>query len=448
LNTQILLLLVLGFWATRRAKALVHMRDLRSLMQSPLMPPVSVLVPAYNESLNVVQNVRSMLQLRYPQHEVVVINDGSTDDTLRQLVDGFGMYAIARDFDERLPAQPVRAIYESPDYPGLVVVDKQNGGKGDALNAGINLSRYPLFCAIDADSILEEDALVRVARPFHEHPETMVAAGGTVRIANGSDLREGRIVDVRLARGLLPRIQAVEYLRAFLFGRMGWTSLGALLVISGAFGLFEKRAVVDAGGYCTDTVGEDMELVIRLHRTLRESGRPYRIGFVPEPVCWTEAPATLGVLRRQRERWQRGLIDSLWRHRSMIGHGRYGTVGLLAMPAYALFEALSPLIELLGYVIVPIAYALGMLDESFMLAFLSAAVLYAVGVSIGAVLLDDLTFRRYPSLAQMLSLISAGVVEAVAFRPLCAVWRVIAFWKHFRRDRSWGRMERQGIAAA
>ncbi len=447
LNTLVLGLVLLGFLRTRRVTALVHTRDLRSRMQSPLMSPVSVLVPAYNEEANVCETVHSLLQLRYPRFEILVVNDGSDDATLERLIERFELHAVGRGFEDRVPCKRIRCIYESHRHPNLVVVDKENGGKGDALNAGINVSRYPLFCGIDGDSVLESDALLQVARLFHEHPDTMVAAGGTVRIANGSRLRAGRVVDVGLSRDVLPRIQVVEYLRAFLFGRMGWASLGGLLIISGAFGVFERRAVIEAGGYATDSVGEDMELVVRLHRTLRESGRRYRIGFVPEPVCWTEAPASLAVLKRQRTRWQRGLIDTLSRHRRMLFNPRYGAVGTLAMPYFLFFEMLGPVVELSGYVVVPLSFALGILDLSVLPAFFAAAVLYAAVVSVVAVALDDLAFRRYRGIGQLLSMTSAAFVEAVAFRPLCAWWRSLAFAAHARRDLSWGRMEREGLSA-
>jgi cellulose synthase/poly-beta-1,6-N-acetylglucosamine synthase-like glycosyltransferase len=448
LNSILLVLVLLGFRSTRRDTAGVHSGDLRALMQSPLMPPVSVIVPAYNEEAGVVETAQSLLQLRYPRFEVVIVNDGSTDATLARLVERFDLYVAERGFDARVPSQPIRAVYESRRFPDLVVVDKQNGGKGDALNAGLNVSRYPLFCGIDGDSVLEEEALLRVVRPFHDYPDEMVAVGGTIRIANGSRLRAGRVVDVALAPALLPRMQVVEYLRAFLFGRMGWASLGGLLVISGAFGVFEKRAVLEAGGYATDSVGEDMELVIRLHRRLTESGRRYRIGFVPEPVCWTEAPASLSVLRRQRVRWQRGLLDCLSRHRAMLFNPRYGVAGLIAMPYALLFEALGPVVELFGFVVVPLSWALGVMQVEVVRAFFAAAILYSVVISVVAVLLDDLTFRRYRGASQLLSLASAGVVEAVALRPLCSWWRVSAFKHHLQRDLSWGRMERAGFARA
>lgn len=448
LNSHLLVLMLLGYHATRREEAMSHDRDLLSMMQSPLVQPVSVIITAYNESINILESVHSVMQLRYPKFEIVVVNDGSNDDTLDLLLERYKMQPVSRGFADSVPCKPIKAVYESPGFPNLVAVDKLNGGKGDALNAGINVSRYPLFCAIDGDSLLEDDALLRVARPFHEHPGLVVAAGGTIRIANGALVRAGRVVDARLSRALLPRMQVVEYLRAFLFGRMGWSSFGGLLLISGAFGIFDKQVVIEAGGYATDSVGEDMELTIRMHRVLRDSGRAFKIGFVPEPVCWTEAPESLQILGNQRERWQRGLIDTLRRHRGMIFRPRYGVVGMLALPAFLLFEMLAPIIELSGLVLIPTAWALGILDAAFMLALLSAAVLFSIVVSVMAVLLDDLAFRRYSSLRQLLMLVSAAIVEAVALRPLTTLWRARGWWNYCRGVTSWGKMERKGLTAA
>jgi cellulose synthase/poly-beta-1,6-N-acetylglucosamine synthase-like glycosyltransferase len=339
-------------------------------------------------------------------------------------------------------------VYESSLYPNLVVVDKVNGGKADALNSGLNLALYPLFCAIDADSILESDALLRLVRPFLEAPGVTIAAGGVIRVANGCDIRAGRVRKVQLVRRTLPLIQIVEYLRAFLFGRMGWSSGNSLLVISGAFGLFDKRTAVQAGGYATDTVGEDMELVVRMHRHLHDRAQPYRIGFVPDPICWTEVPESLRVLRRQRTRWQRGLIDTLWRHRGMMGRPRYGMVGLVALPGFAVFEMLSPVIELSGYVLLPLLLLLGYIDASYAAAFMVLSILYSILVSILAVLLEDITFRRYPNPRDMAFLVGAAVLEHLGYRQLTVWWRVRAFWEFWRGDLSWGAMERRGVGAA
>jgi cellulose synthase/poly-beta-1,6-N-acetylglucosamine synthase-like glycosyltransferase len=437
--------MIVGFLDTRRALHEMQWRDVRRLMRSPLTPPISVIAPAYDEEANIAVSVRSLLMLNYPEHEVIVVNDGSRDATLQVLVERFGLTPIPRSFEYAVPCRPVRAVYESVEHPNLVVVDKENGGKADALNAGLNLALYPLFCAIDADSVLEDDALLRVVRPFVEDPGVTVATGGVIRIANGCGIRGGRLVDVRLPRRFLPLVQIVEYLRGFLFGRMGWSAINGLLIISGAFGLFDKRAAVRAGGYAHDTVGEDMELVVRMHRRLREQGVPYRVAFIPDPVCWTEAPESLRVLRRQRNRWHRGLIDTLWRHRAMLGRSRYGAIGLVAMPAFALFEMLGPLIELSGYVIVPLCWLLGILDVRFMAVFLVLAVLYGILLSVGAVLLEDLAFRRYPRVRDLALLVLIGVLENLGYRQVTAWWRARAFWDYWRGDLGWGRMERRGI---
>jgi cellulose synthase/poly-beta-1,6-N-acetylglucosamine synthase-like glycosyltransferase len=448
INSYYLVLTVAGFCRTLRTVQELQRPDRRRLLRSPLTPPVSVLAPAFNEEANVVDNVRSLLMLDYPLFEVILVNDGSKDATLDRLIAAFGLKLSARNFEHTVPCKPIRGVYESSLYPNLVVVDKVNGGKADALNSGLNLALYPLFCAIDADSILESDALLRLVRPFLEAPGVTIAAGGVIRIANGCDIRAGRVRKVQLVRRTLPLIQIVEYLRAFLFGRMGWSSGNSLLVISGAFGLFDKRTAVRAGGYATDTVGEDMELVVRMHRHLHDRKQRYRIGFVPDPICWTEVPESLRVLRRQRTRWQRGLIDTLWRHRGMMGRPRYGMVGLVALPGFAVFEMLSPVIELSGYLLLPLLLLLGYLDVSYVAAFMVMSILYSILVSILAVLLEDVTFRRYTNPRDMVVLVGAAVLEHLGYRQLTVWWRVRAFWEFSRGDLSWGAMERRGVGAA
>lgn len=448
INTYYLVLTVAGFWQTLKVFKEVRRPDQRRLLRSPLTPPISVLAPAFNEEANVVENVRSLLMLDYPLFEVILVNDGSKDRTLGRLVDAFDLRRSARCFERALPSKKIRGIYESRTYPNLVVVDKENGGKADALNAGLNISLYPLFCAIDADSILESDALLRLVRPFVDAPGVTIAAGGVVRVANGSEIHGGRVHQVRLPRRALPLMQIVEYLRAFLFGRMGWSTGNTLLVISGAFGLFEKRAAIQAGGYATDSVGEDMELVVRMHRTRREQRQAYRIGFVPDPICWTEVPVSFRVLRRQRTRWQRGLIDTLVRHRGMIGRPKYGSVGMVALPGFVMFEMLSPLVELSGYVLLPILWMLGLLSPSGAFVFFVLAIMYTVLVSALAVLLEDMLFRRYPRMGDLGRLLIAAVLENFGFRQLTVWWRVRAFWEYLRGDLSWGAMERRGVGAS
>ncbi|NJD18328.1 MAG: glycosyltransferase, partial [Gemmatimonadetes bacterium] len=355
--------------------------DLEDLIRGAGAPPITLVAPAFNEEATCVESVRSLLTLDYPEYEIVVVNDGSTDRTVQRLVEAFNLRPAARIPTAALATRPVRQIYRSRRHPNLWVIDKENGGKADALNAGVSYCRTPLFCAMDADSLLERQALIRIVRPFLEDATT-VAAGGILRVANGCVVKEGQVVDVRLPGNLWARFQVLEYLRAFLSGRMGWDALDATLVISGAFGIFRRSTVVDAGGYATDTVGEDMELVVRLHRHCSERRVPYRIHFVPDPVAWTECPESLSALSRQRDRWQRGLIQSLVRHRVMLLNGTYGKAGLLAYPYFFFLEMLSPVIETLGYLSFAFTVAAGHADWALVSAFLSVAVVLGVALSL------------------------------------------------------------------
>src|SRR5215213_4690495 len=355
------------------------------LFTSNYAPPVSVVVPAYNEEATITDSVRSFLTLHYPLHEVIVVNDGSRDGTLEVLMQEFGLYESDQPVRMQLETAPLRGIYTSPTER-LIVVDKENGGKADALNAGICAASYPLVCCMDADIILEEDALLRIARPIIE-TGSVAAVGGIIRVANGCEFENGRLIKVKTPRKPLPNFQIVEYLRAFIAVRTAWSKLNCLLIISGAFGMFRRRDLIMAGGYSGDTVGEDMELTTRIHHVLRENDRKYRISFVPDPIAWTEVPDTLRVLGRQRDRWHRGLIDTLFRHRKMLFNPRYGTPGLLGLPYFLIFE-------LLGYVAFLVGLVLGVLNAEFALAFLLVAVGLGVFLSTAAVFLEELRLER------------------------------------------------------
>ncbi len=430
-----------------------HMRhnlfsDYRIMVQSELTAPVSVLAPAYNEEQTVVESVRSLLKLNYGEYEVVLVNDGSKDNTLKRLIDEYGLFKSKQTYNETLSSKPVRGIYKSskPAYKHLIVVDKENGGKADALNVGINVSRYDYICAIDADSLLEDDALLRVMKPFMEDEE-VVAAGGIVRIANGCKVESGRVVEVGLSRKLLPVFQIVEYFRAFLSGRMAWHGVNALLIISGAFGMFKKSAMIEAGGYKHDTVGEDMELVTRIHRIKRERKEPYKVVFVPDPVCWTEAPESVSVLARQRNRWHRGLVDTILLHRKMLMNPKYGVVGVAAMPYFFFIELLGPLFEMFGYVSLILMYAVGILNIKMVLLFFIVALAYGVMFSVAAVMLEEVSFRRYPKASHLALLLAFGVIENFGYRQMTVWWRVRAFYDYYKGVTSWGEMKRKGFSS-
>ncbi len=435
-----------AFRALRRSARRLKILDTEELLTSAGAPPITLVAPAYNEEATCVEAARSLLTLRYPEFEILVVNDGSRDRTFERLRDAFDLVAAPRAPTGAIPTRPVRGTWRSRVHPNLWVVDKENGGKSDALNVGLNHCRTPLFCAMDADSLLERDALVRVVRPFLED-RTTIAVGGIIRIINGCTVERGEVKRVRLPRAALPRFQVLEYLRAFLAGRMGWAALDATLIISGAFGLFRRAIVVEAGGFATDTVGEDMELVVRLHRWCRERRIPYRITFVPDPVAWTECPDTLRVLGRQRDRWQRGLTEVLTRHRRMLFNPRYGRVGLLAYPYFFVLEMLGPAVEVAGYAAFLLLVALGHASLRYSLAFLAVAVLLGITISLAAVGLEELSFRRYPRLRDLLQLFWLGVVENVGYRQLSSYWRVHGMFSALRRKKGWGAMTRRGFAA-
>jgi cellulose synthase/poly-beta-1,6-N-acetylglucosamine synthase-like glycosyltransferase len=385
-----------------------------------------------------------MLQLDYPEFEVIVVNDGSRDGTLHALEREFGLVPYPEAYWRRLAVKPLRGIYRSTKFPNLRVIDKENGGKADAINAGINAARCPLFCCVDADSILERASLRRVVTPFHEDPD-VIASGGTVRIANGCEVRSGFLERVHLPSRLLPLFQIVEYLRAFLFGRLGWSALNAVLIISGAFGVFRKDVVVAAGGYRHDTIGEDMELVVRLHRFHRLSGRPYRIAFLPDPICWTEAPESLRVLRNQRTRWQRGLGESLMHNRALLWHPRGGAPGWLAFPFMIAFEWLGPLVEVGGYVFMAIGFLSGIISAAAFWTFMLLAVSLGTLLSMSALLLEEVSYHVYRERGDLFRLGIVAILENFGYRQLATLWRLQGLWLWATgTGKGWGQMTRLG----
>lgn len=408
-------------------------------------PAISVLAPAFNEQLTIVESVRSLLALQYPDFEVIVINDGSKDDTLTTLIDEFGLAKVERYIDDAVVHAGIRGFYASRALPRLLVVDKENGGKADALNAGINCSRTTLLCAIDADSILEDDALLRVVRPFIDDPHLTIAAGGTIRIANGCRVDAGRVTDIHLPRNFLALVQIMEYLRAFLMARLALGKMQALTVISGAFGLFRRDVVVEVGGYSHRTVGEDMELVVKLHRLMRESGREYRIEFIAEPVCWTECPDDLGVLSRQRARWQRGALECFSKHKVMTLNPRYGRIGLIGFGQILLVDVAGPLIEVLGYVLIPLLWAFGLLALPWLLGFLAVTFTLGVFVSMATLVLEEIQLHRFTKARELAVLALVAVLENFGYRQLSNVWRLQGWWQFMRKQQGWGAMTRKGF---
>jgi cellulose synthase/poly-beta-1,6-N-acetylglucosamine synthase-like glycosyltransferase len=408
-------------------------------------PPISLLAPAYNEEMGIVESTKALLALQYPRMEIIVINDGSRDRTLELMISAFSLRPAQRIYQTQLQHQPIRALYNSTEYPNLVVVDKENGGKADALNAGINVARAPLFCAMDSDSIVEPDALLRMVQPFVDQPDRTVAVGGSVRIVNGCRVSGGQVVQVATPGRLVVLFQIVEYLRAFLIARVAWSRLNTLTLISGAFGLFRRDIAMSVGGYSVDTVGEDLDLVLKMHGRMIEESREYDIVFLPEPLCWTEAPESLAVLKRQRSRWQRGALEVFFRHRHMLFNPRYGRIGTVGMGQIFLVDVVGPLAEMLGYVLLPALWLSGGLSVDYMLAFLAMVFLLGTFSSVASLVLSEAATRRYPDVSDLAKLSAAAFIENFGYRQLNGLWRLRGWWQFLRKDNRWEAMPRVGF---
>ncbi|QSX79043.1 glycosyltransferase family 2 protein [Agrilutibacter solisilvae] len=390
----------------------------------PCQPPVSILVPAFNDEPGIVATVRALLRLGYRDYEIIVVNDGSSDDTLQALVRAFGLVPFPEAYRRRLRTGQLHCLFASPAYPRVRVVDKAHGGRADALNAGINCARFPLFCVVDTQRVLQRDSLDRMVQPFLEDATT-VAAFGALRVVNGCQARDGFVTRADLPRRLLPMLQAVESLRGFVQARLAGPALNALPAMPGAFGLFHKERIIAAGGYRDDTAAVDMELCLRLHGQLRAQRRPYRIAFVPDPVCWVRAPETLRRLRRQRSQAQRGLVESLLTHARMLFRREDGAVGSWSLPILLLVECAGPVIEVLGYAAVLLLALAGQLSPQSAAVFLFASVGLGIVHSLHAVATEELSFQLHPGPGQRVALVAAAIVENLGYRQLTSAWRVM-----------------------
>lgn len=417
------------------------------LADSPATPPVALVVPAHNEEQAIVDTVLSLLALEYPEKEIVVVDDGSSDDTLRRLIERFELEAMDLVYREVVPATRPTAFYHNPALPELLVVSKPNGGKPDAVNVGVNMARSPYFCTVDADSIIMRDALMRLMAPVVQSPVPTVVSGGVVRIANGCRFEQGEVVELDLPATWLERCQVVEYTRTFLFGRPGWNLLGATFICSGAFCLFHRETVLEVGGFSTDTVTEDIDVIATLHRHLRRNKRKYRMVFTPDPVCWTEAPHTLAMLGRQRRRWQLGLTQTVMKHNDMIFNPRYGTLGLISMPFHAYMEALGCVVEAFGTVFVPFSFLVGAMPFSLFLLIMLLAVGYGTLLSMGSVLLAEINLYRYPRIRHVTTLMIYSVIEGVGFRQIMAFFRAQGVLQYFLGVKKWELVVHRGATS-
>lgn len=439
--TILMLLSLRATWVHTRRLAY---HGLDTLRHSPMTPPITIIIPAWNEQDVIVDSVRSALQADYPKLQVIVVDDGSTDVTLDRLTQSFALVQMDGAYHASIPTAPVRTSYINPAIPNLLVVSKVRGGKPDAINAGINLCRSPYFCNLDADCLLERDALLRLMDPIVNSTVETVVSGGIVRILNGCDTRNGRVLRVGLPRTWLERFQVVEYLRSFLFGRTGWNLLGGTLIVSGAFAVFHRATVIEAGGFCHDTVTEDMDMVVQLHQWAADHNRPIRISFTSDPVCWTECPSTLAMLAHQRRRWQLGLCQTLWKHSKILFGRKYGIVGWLSFPFHIYVEGLGAAVEFLGYFLIPLGLFLGMISPGLLLVFILLGFVYGGFLSVGAVLLEELTYRRYPRFKDLLALLAYAMFENIGYRQLVLYYRFQGVLKFLTGSRRWEKVAHVG----
>jgi cellulose synthase/poly-beta-1,6-N-acetylglucosamine synthase-like glycosyltransferase len=439
--TLLMVVSLVSVWLHNRRLGYLSLDELRD---SPVTPPATIIMPAWNEQDVIVESVRSILRTDYPSLEVIVVDDGSTDDSLKRLINAFRLIKMDLIYRPRLATKPIRGLYLNPRMPNLLVVSKENGGKPDALNVGINICRTPYFCTLDADCILERDALLRLMRPIVKSAQNTVASGGIVRILNGCEVKDGKVVKVDLPKGAVERFQVVEYLRSFLFGRTGWNLLGGTLIVSGAFAVFHRETVIETGGFLHDTVTEDMDLIVQIHRWAVHHRRKIKMSFTSDPVCWTECPARIPMLGRQRRRWQMGLCQTLWKSSEMLFNSKYGVVGLLSFPFHLYVEALGSVVEFLGYFMVPLALMFGMVPVPLFVLFVILSLVYGSFLSVGAVLLEELTYRRYPSFRDLMILLVYAVLENIGYRQIVLYYRVQGVFKFVLGFRQWEKVTHVG----
>lgn len=442
-----IVLTILSGLAVRQYKRKNSFVDYNILLSTDFTPSVSLIAPAYNESAVIVESLRSLLSLHYNNCEVIIVNDGSTDDTLEQLIQKYELEKVDLKYEQRVKSKEIRAVYKAknPAFKKLVVVDKVNGGKADALNAGINVSANNLIACIDVDCILEPDSLLKLVKPFMEDKKKVIASGGVIRIVNSCEVKEGNLEKVDVPDNFLARVQVLEYFRAFLTGRMAWSYVDGLVLISGALGMFDKETVIRAGGYNTETVGEDIELLVRMRRLMYEEKKPCRVAFVPEPLCWTEAPEKLKTLVNQRSRWTRGTIETLMLHYKMIMNPRYGIHGLLSLPFWAVFEWLAPLIEFLGISALIILAVLGLVDSVYILTLFGFVYSFSVMYSVVAIFFEEKSYQQYQKPKHILKLIVAAILEPIFYHPI-TIWASLkGHYDLLTGEKSWGRMARTGF---
>ena len=414
---------------------------------SPLSPPVTIISPALNEEKSIINTAKTLLGLHYANYEVIIVNDGSTDKTFELLKDEFKLKKTNYFFDYQIPCERIKGIWRSsdPQYKRLVVLDKNNGGsKADAINAALNVTRNDLIVTIDADSIIEPDSISKLVKPFlEEKSKKVIGTGGAIRILNSCKVENGRITEVNLPKKLLAKIQVLEYTRAFLLGRMAWSHLDGLMLISGAMGMFDKKTMIKCGGYDTTGIGEDMEVVLKMRKYMANKKKKYIVTYIPDPLCWTEVPEDLKSLQTQRSRWTMGLIDSLEKYRGMFLNPKYGKLGMLGYPFWFIFEWLAPVMASLGILYTIFLIIIGSINWPFFLLLTAFIYSFSVFLSAWTVLFEEITFHKYRRKRDVVKLLAVSFIEPFLY-PMHAYFAIRGNIKYlFNRD-GWGTVKRTG----
>ena len=423
----------------------------KDIISSSISPSISIIAPAYNETLNIVENVSFLLSLHYASYDVIIVNDGSKDDSLEKLIKAYDLVKIEYTINNQIPTKPLReGVFKStnPAFDKLIVVDKENGGKADALNTGLNISSNKYVACIDVDCLLVEDSLQKMIKPFLESNEAkVIASGGVIRIANSCIIKDGKLIDVNLPKNIIVRGQILEYLRAFLLGRMAWSKLNGLLVISGAFGMFDKKIAIEVGGYDTNTVGEDMEIIVRMRRYMEEQKTTYKVAYIPDPLCWTEAPDNFKIFISQRNRWTRGTIETLKKHKKIGFNPNYNVLGKLSYPYWLIFERYAPIIEVVGIFYFIFLIIVGKVEWDYAIAFIVLAYLFTVLFSIITIITEELTYHQYKKKGIVLQLIITALLEPVINHPVVLYSAIKGNYDYyFNKKIKWGEMVRKGMS--
>lgn len=441
LNLFYLYLLRVSYRAARRYEKEFRSEDGVELPEDCLKP-FSIFVPAYNEEVCLVQTIESLCSMNYPEYEVIVCNDGSSDGTLNQLKERFKLEEVNVEIPDRFEHQPIRRVFFSSLQPRLVVVDKVRGGKPDAINAAACMARYGYLCTVDADSMLSDDSMRKLMQRFVGAPKN-VGIGGIVRVLNGTTLQNGQVKEIHVPKKWIEKIQVVEYLRSFLFGRLGWSDLNILMIISGAFLVLRRDVVERVGGWRETAIGEDIDIVLRLQRMIKEEHLDMRLSFAPDPVCWTQVPSNIRGLVTQRDRWHRALIQAITGNMRMFFNPRYSRLGFVGLPYFFFFEMLGPVIEFLGYLAIIASLAWGIIGLKFVLMFMGVALLWGVAISFASLAMAESSYGRYTGPKELPQLFTAGILENFGFRQLNTFARFRGTLRYLFGKRSdWGRIQR------